>query len=73
LQTVERGYTILGLVAGNCGVTLLPEALQALPHSGVVFRPLINAPRGELFVAWNPASGTRMVRRFLDLLSPAKG
>jgi len=32
LQMVERGYTILGLVAGDCGVALLPESLKALPH-----------------------------------------
>ena len=37
LQTAERGHTILGLVAGNCGVALLPEPLRALPHPGVVF------------------------------------
>jgi len=40
-QTPERGYTILALVAANCGLTLLPESLQALPNPGVVFRPLL--------------------------------
>jgi DNA-binding transcriptional LysR family regulator len=68
LQTVERGYTILGLVAGNCGVTLLPESLQALPHDGVVFRPLIDPPRGDLFVAWNPATQSTRARTFLASL-----
>jgi DNA-binding transcriptional LysR family regulator len=66
LQTVERGYTILGLVAGNCGVTLLPESLQALPHPGVVFRPLTEVPKGDLFVAWNPASELKAARDFVD-------
>lgn len=69
LQTVERGYTILGLVAGNCGVTLLPESLQALPHPGVVFRPLKDSPTGDLFVAWNPTSESPAVRAFLASLS----
>ncbi|HEY9171898.1 MAG TPA: LysR substrate-binding domain-containing protein [Verrucomicrobiae bacterium] len=68
LQTAERGYTILGLVAGNCGVTLLPESLQALPHPGVVFRPLANAPSGDLFVAWNPAIESDVSRSFLASL-----
>lgn len=68
LQTAERGYTILGLVAGNCGVTLLPESLQALPHPGVVFRPLTDAPGGDLFVAWNPSSNSSAARAFLDSL-----
>ncbi|MBI5383163.1 MAG: LysR family transcriptional regulator [Verrucomicrobia bacterium] len=69
LQTAERGYTILGLVAGNCGVTLLPESLQALPHPGVVFRPLLDAPQGDLFVAWNPASESPAARTFVASLS----
>jgi len=66
LQNVERGYTILALVAGQCGVTLLPESLEALPHPGVVFRPLAEPPRGDLFVAWNPSNASPWVRAFLD-------
>jgi DNA-binding transcriptional LysR family regulator len=69
LQTVERGYTILGLVAGNCGVTLLPDSLQALPHPGVVFRPLMDAPKGDLFVAWNPTAESPAIRAFRDSLA----
>jgi DNA-binding transcriptional LysR family regulator len=68
LQTVERGYTILGLVAANCGVTLLPESLQALPHPGVVFRPLADPPDGELFVAWNHGGQSPAARAFLESL-----
>lgn len=73
LQTAERGFTILGLVAGNCGVTLLPESLQALPHPGVVFRPLANAPVGDLFVAWNPASESAAARAFVTALAAGEG
>ncbi len=69
VQTAERGHTILGLVAGDCGVTLLPEPLQALPHSGVVFRPLLDAPEGDLFAAWNAESAPPAARAFVDLLS----
>ena len=52
LQTAERGHTILSLVAGNCGVALLPEPLRALPHPGVVFRPLARPTRSDFFLAW---------------------
>jgi DNA-binding transcriptional LysR family regulator len=55
LQAAERGHTILGLVAGNCGVALLPEPLRALPHPGVIFRPLAQPPTGDLFIAWQAA------------------
>jgi hypothetical protein len=35
-------------------VALLPETLRALPHPGVVFRPLEQSPEIPLHVAWNP-------------------
>ena len=66
LQTAERGFTLLGLVAGNCGVTLLPESLQALPHPGVVFKPLADPPRGELFAAWKARTPSPLVAEFLQ-------
>ncbi|HEX4119284.1 MAG TPA: LysR substrate-binding domain-containing protein [Verrucomicrobiae bacterium] len=68
LQTVERGYTILGLVAGNCGVALLPESLKALPHPGIVFRPLDNPPVADLFVAWRAGPARPPLSDFLARL-----
>lgn len=53
LQAAERGHTILSLVAGGCGVALLPEPLRALPHPGVVFRPLEDPVSSDLFIAWD--------------------
>jgi len=67
LQAVERGYTILGLVAGNCGVALLPETLRRLPHPGVVFRPLESAPELDLFVAWRAGRRHAVRDTFLGL------
>jgi DNA-binding transcriptional LysR family regulator len=52
LQAAARGHTLLALVAGQCGVALVPESLQAMPHPGVVFRPLKDPPRGDLYIAW---------------------
>lgn len=68
LQTAERGFTLLGLVAAECGVTLLPSALQALPHPGVVFRPLSPVPVADLFVAWNRQPLSPLARQFVDAL-----
>ncbi len=67
LQMVERGYTILGLVAGQCGVALLPESLRALPHPGVVFRPLEEPPTAELYIAW---AERRVSPELTDFLRP---
>ena len=67
LQAAERGHTILGLVAGNCGVALLPEPLRALPHPGVIFRPLTQPPTGDLFIAWRPSGTSPSRDAFLRL------
>jgi DNA-binding transcriptional LysR family regulator len=65
---VERGYTILGLVAGRCGVALLPESLEAMPHPGVVFRRLVDPPRADLFVAWRSQNPNPSLAAFLKLI-----
>lgn len=68
LQMVERGYTILGLVAARCGVALVPESLQALPHEGVVFRPLANPPVADLYLAWRADSGSASLQPLLRVI-----
>ncbi|HVY68765.1 MAG TPA: LysR family substrate-binding domain-containing protein, partial [Verrucomicrobiae bacterium] len=66
LQTAERGHTILGLVAGHCGVALLPEPLRALPHPGVVFRPLAEPVHADLYLAWKPGADSEVLRGFRE-------
>jgi DNA-binding transcriptional LysR family regulator len=66
-RTVERGYTILGLVAAHCGVALLPESLRNLPHPGVVFRPLLEPPQGGLFIAWRASRSHPVRDTFLNV------
>ncbi len=73
LQAGERGFTILGLVASGCGVAILPESLRALPHSGIVFRPLIDPPRGDLYIAWNPERLSALRDAFLKTLVTEPG
>ncbi len=67
VQTSERGHTLLGLVAANCGVALLPESLSALPHRGVVFRTLRQPLSVELFLAWNPQRKSKALAEFLEV------
>jgi DNA-binding transcriptional LysR family regulator len=71
LQMVERGYTILGLVAARCGVALLPEPLQALPHDGIVFRPLTDPPIGDLYVAWRGSQPRPALEKLLGVVESA--
>lgn len=72
LQMVERGFTILGLVAGGAGVALLPESLKGVPHTGVVFRPLSHPPVADLFLAWNPQPASPVLAAFLQMLAARK-
>ena len=67
-QTVERGFTILGLVASNGGIALLPASLRSLPHPGVVFRPLLEPPEADLYVAWKATRPQTVRDTFLSLL-----
>jgi DNA-binding transcriptional LysR family regulator len=69
LQVAERGHTMLSLVAGHRGVALLPQPLRALPHPGVVFRPLTQPPAGDLFIAWRPSRPSPLRDAFVSLLS----
>lgn len=68
LQMVERGYTILGLVASRCGVALVPESLQALPHAGITFRPLAQPPIADLYLAWRADNASSTLRQFLSIM-----
>jgi DNA-binding transcriptional LysR family regulator len=67
LQTVERGFTILGLVSANGGVALLPESLRNLPHPGVVFRPLAEPPQADVFIAWKASRPQKVRDAFVNL------
>jgi DNA-binding transcriptional LysR family regulator len=71
LQMVERGYTILGLVASNRGVALLPESLKALPHPGIVFRPLKEPPIADLYIAWRAKIPQPPLSKLLYILQAA--
>lgn len=71
LQMVERGFTILGLVAGGGGVALLPKSLKDMPHAGVVFKSLADPPVADLFLAWKPQMPSSVLEEFLKVLPTA--
>lgn len=68
ILAAERGHAVLGLVAANCGVALLPEPLKMLPHTGVVFRPITPACTAPLHVAWRDDPPSSAVAEFLQTL-----
>ena len=68
VQMVERGYSILGLVAAKCGVALVPESLKAMPHPGVVFRPVTDPLTADLYLAWRSDEVAVWLAGFLEVL-----
>jgi len=66
LETAARGNIQLGLVAANCGVALMPEPLAALPHPGVVFRPLTRLYTSDLFAVWDARRPVSMRHIFVN-------
>ena len=70
---VERGHTILSMVGAGCGVALLPEALRALPHSNIVFRPVVKPITADLFLAWREGFGGAARRSLLAAVERPNG
>jgi DNA-binding transcriptional LysR family regulator len=66
LETAARGVTMLGLVAANHGIAIVPEPLAALPHPGVQFRPLAKPYQSDLFVVWHAKRKCELRDAFLD-------
>jgi DNA-binding transcriptional LysR family regulator len=60
--------TILGLVAGGMGVSLLPSSVQNLHRKGVVYRPLKEASTiNQLTAIWQQNDSSIILRQFLDI------
>ena len=58
--------TIIGLVAGGFGVSLVPSSVGAVDRSGVAFRPLVGpVPTIELAIAWQPRTDSPVRNEFL--------
>jgi DNA-binding transcriptional LysR family regulator len=62
--------TIIGLVAANMGIALVPASIQNLHRTGVIYRPLRDITREvELGVVWRRDSTFPVLQRFLQVIS----
>jgi DNA-binding transcriptional LysR family regulator len=59
---------IVSLVAAGFGVALVPGSLMHAGRPGLVFRPIVGAPRTELLVAWRPGDASPVLRDFLEVV-----
>ncbi len=70
VQEARTTPTIVNLVAGGMGVSLLPSSLQSLRRRGVVYRPLkAPVPTTEMAVIWRPDDNSRTLLSFLAIIS----
>jgi DNA-binding transcriptional LysR family regulator len=68
---VAEMQTIISLVAGGFGVSLVPASVGQVDRSGVVFRPFAGpTPTIELAVAWRRGPGTPVREEFLSVARP---
>lgn len=60
--------TILGLVAGGIGVSLLPSSVQTLQREGVVYRPLQDVTETiQLSAIWRQQDASPILQQFLAI------
>lgn len=74
VQEARSTQTIVSLVAGGMGVSLVPASMQNLQRTGVVYRPLKPpVPTSDLAVMWRPDDESPSLRRFLEIVREAVG
>lgn len=65
---VDRAPTMIGLVALELGVALLPEACMKLPHDGAVFRPLVERVRSRIEIVWKQRNLSRPLLHYIGIV-----
>lgn len=60
---------LVSLVAAGFGVSLVPSSFRNARRPGIVFRPIVGAPRADLLAAWRPDERSPIVRDFLDTVA----
>lgn len=68
LQEAETEATAIRFVADGLGVALMPEQITALPHEGVVFRPLSPPLLREAAIAWRPDNPSKPLKDYIRIV-----
>lgn len=68
-QTAVFMVTILGLVAGENGISILPSHVQNLKREGVVYRPIQEqTTTTQLTAVWRHNHSSTILQQFLDII-----
>lgn len=68
LQEVDSELAAIKFVANGLGIALLPEQITALPHEGVVFRPLSPPLLRESTIAWRPDNPSKPLQDYIQIV-----
>lgn len=69
VQEAMQMQTIVSLVAGGMGVSIVPISLQNMQRTGVVYKPLAEpTPYAEVAIAWRQQDTAPSLQRFLALI-----
>ncbi len=70
---VAEMQTIISLVAGGFGVSLVPASVGQVDRSGVAFRPIAGpTPTIELALAWRSGGDSPVRNAFIASVRPAR-
>jgi DNA-binding transcriptional LysR family regulator len=68
VQEATFTVTILGLVAGEMGISILPSSVQNLQRQGVVYRPIQEkTPVNQLIAVWRHGDSSTILEQFLKI------
>jgi DNA-binding transcriptional LysR family regulator len=68
LQEADSELAAIKFVGDDLGVALMPEQIAALPHEGVVFRPLSPPLRRESNIAWRADNPSHPLRDYIQIV-----
>ena len=70
VQEAMQMQTIVSLVSAEIGISIVPESIQNLQRTGVIYKPLMEAtPQPAIALVWRKGDRSATVARFIDSLS----
>jgi DNA-binding transcriptional LysR family regulator len=68
VQEAAEIQTVIGLVAGGVGFSLVPDSVRSLARRGVAYRPLSDGPSIELALAWRADDRSPVLAAFREVV-----
>jgi DNA-binding transcriptional LysR family regulator len=73
VQEARTTPTIVSLIAGGMGVSIVPASMQSLRRDGIIYRPVEPAAAADLAVMWRPHDASPVLRAFLEVVWEVAG